>query len=394
MFALEPNADIPDIANAVNYLLANFSGSVSASNTTGQITGPQNAVVAYLYKYLAIKYADSFDGTLNFSDDPTNRTYYGLYNSDTSSESTDPTKYVWTPFTFGTTKFIWYVVTGGRQIQFSIQETRPNDSYKAAGLVSIDLDLDVNDIIQRIQDVSIEAGIADTNAQQALSILARIADSLELLVSNPRNELGVLSSQSSVNLATQVTGILTVPYGGTGRSTGTTAYSLVATGATATGVQQTLANGATTELLVGGGASALPVWTTATGTGSPVRAGSPTITGHPTIEGVTSTGATGTGKFVFDTSPTFVTPILGTPQSGNFSTGTFTWPIFNQNTTGSAAKLLNGANTYTFTGVDIPIGVNVGTYSSTLPTGTAASTNKWVEVIIDSTSWWVPIWLK
>lgn len=41
-----------------------------------------------------------------------------------------------------------------------------------------------------------------------------------------------------------------------------------------------------------------------------------TFTGHQTIEGVTSTGATGTGKFVFDTSPTFVTPLLGTPASG------------------------------------------------------------------------------
>ena len=394
MFALEPNADIPDIANAVNYLLANFSGSVSANNVSGQITGPQNAVVSYLYKYLAIKYSDSFDGTLNFSDDPTNRTYYGLHNSDTSAESTDPTKYVWIPFTFGTTKFIWYVVTGGRQLQFAIQETPPNDSYKLAGVPSIDLDLDINDIILRIQDVSIEAGIADSNAQEALSILSRIANALEMLVAAPRNELGVLSTQSSVDLSTQVSGILTVPFGGSGRNTGTTAYSLLATGTTATGTQQTLANGATTELLVGGGGGALPVWTTATGTGSPVRAASPTITGHPTIEGVTSTGATGTGKFVFDTSPTLVTPILGTPQSGNFSTGTFTWPTFNQDTTGSAAKLLNGANTYTFTGVDIPIGVNVGTYSSTLPTGTSASTNKWLEVIIDSTSWWVPIWLK
>lgn len=36
----------------------------------------------------------------------------------------------------------------------------------------------------------------------------------------------------------------------------------------------------------------------------------PTITGHPTIEGVTSTGATGTGKFVFDNSPTLITPKL------------------------------------------------------------------------------------
>jgi hypothetical protein len=34
-----------------------------------------------------------------------------------------------------------------------------------------------------------------------------------------------------------------------------------------------------------------------------------TFTGHQTIEGVTSTGATGTGKFVFDTSPTFTTNI-------------------------------------------------------------------------------------
>lgn len=36
-----------------------------------------------------------------------------------------------------------------------------------------------------------------------------------------------------------------------------------------------------------------------------------TFTGHQTIEGVTSTGATGTGKFVFDTSPTLVTPTIG-----------------------------------------------------------------------------------
>lgn len=44
--------------------------------------------------------------------------------------------------------------------------------------------------------------------------------------------------------------------------------------------------------------------TGATGTGKFVFDNAPTISGHPTIEGVTSTGATGTGKFVFDTSPT------------------------------------------------------------------------------------------
>ena len=49
------------------------------------------------------------------------------------------------------------------------------------------------------------------------------------------------------------------------------------------------------------------------------------------------TDETGSGSLVFATSPTLVTPILGMPQSGNFSTGTFTWPTFNQNTTGNAA---------------------------------------------------------
>ena len=80
---------------------------------------------------------------------------------------------------------------------------------------------------------------------------------------------------------------VTVAQGGTGRATSTTAYGLIAAGTTATGAHQTLAAGLTTEILVGGGVSALPVWTTATGTGAPVRA----------------------------TSPTLVTPALGTPSA-------------------------------------------------------------------------------
>lgn len=86
-----------------------------------------------------------------------------------------------------------------------------------------------------------------------------------------------LTNATGLPLSTGTTGTLSVTRGGTGRTTGTTAYSLVATGTTATGAQQTLANGATTQILVGGGAAALPVWTTATGSGAPVRATSPTL---------------------------------------------------------------------------------------------------------------------
>lgn len=46
--------------------------------------------------------------------------------------------------------------------------------------------------------------------------------------------------------------------------------------------------------------------------------------------------ATGSGSVVMATSPTLVTPVLGTPSSGNLANCTF--PTLNQNTTGSAAK--------------------------------------------------------
>lgn len=129
------------------------------------------------------------------------------------------------------------------------------------------------------------------------------------------------ATQSAITSAANLAGVGTitsgtwsgssidVAHGGSGRNTGSTAYSLLATGTTATGAQQTLANGATTTILVGGGASALPVWTTATGSGAPVRA----------------------------TSPTLVTPALGTPSGGNLANCTF--PTLNQNTTGTAAGL-------------------------------------------------------
>lgn len=48
-----------------------------------------------------------------------------------------------------------------------------------------------------------------------------------------------------------------------------------------------------------------------------------TFTGHQTIEGVTSTGATGTGKFVFDTSPTLVTPSLGVASATSLAMTSF-----------------------------------------------------------------------
>lgn len=61
--------------------------------------------------------------------------------------------------------------------------------------------------------------------------------------------------------------------------------------------------------------------------------------------------ATGSGGLARATSPTFVTPLLGTPTSGNLANCTF--PTLNQNTTGSAASLSVSGQTglITLTGI-------------------------------------------
>ena len=48
------------------------------------------------------------------------------------------------------------------------------------------------------------------------------------------------------------------------------------------------------------------------------------VTGHTTFEGVTSTGATGTGKLVYDGTPTLVTPVLGAATYTTLSGGNIT----------------------------------------------------------------------
>lgn len=141
-FSLDINPSQSEISEAINYLLSNFTANVYADDVSGQILGPTGNVVAYLYKYLAVKYADSFDGTLNFSDTPTNRLYYGLRNSDANIEPSSPSDYVWYQVTggFGTTKFFWFTVTGGRQVQTQISATKPADGYIQETGPAIDLD--------------------------------------------------------------------------------------------------------------------------------------------------------------------------------------------------------------------------------------------------------------
>lgn len=142
-FALDFNPTNSELSEAVNYLLGNFSTGVSSNSATGQIVGPSGQVIGYLYQYMAVKYADSPDGSVNFSNVPTNRLYYGLNNNNNPTESSNPADYIWYQASggFGTTKSLWYQSTGGRQIQFAVSVSAPDVGWVVDPGISIDLDV-------------------------------------------------------------------------------------------------------------------------------------------------------------------------------------------------------------------------------------------------------------
>jgi hypothetical protein len=193
------------------------------------------------------------------------------------------------------------------------------------------------------------------------------------------------SGAHNVTLTTTATTALTLPVsgtvystgttdvsiadGGTGRSTGTTAFALVATGTTATGAQQTLAQGTTAQILVGNGA-ALPVWTTATGTGSPVRATSPTLV-TPSLGVATATSINGATI----TSGTLNGSVTGTntgDQVASSGTGTV---ISLTNPLGYYGDMTtaNTATTYTTTGTTLGAFAVIRINAATQPAITGAT---------------------
>ena len=149
-FALDGNPSPSEISDAINYILANLSPQtppgqyvVNNNPTTGFVSNSVGTLLQYQYRYLDVKYADNPAG-LNFTDNPYGRLYFGLYNTDTVTESTDPNQYTWFQVTggFGGTKTLWVVTAGGRHASFAASQEAPdlNQNWRLVPVRSIDLD--------------------------------------------------------------------------------------------------------------------------------------------------------------------------------------------------------------------------------------------------------------
>ena len=144
---------------ALNYALSNLNtgnvtgnttipGNVLVANTTSNAisTYGSGTIIAYVNEFLNVRYANSGTGSSGFANSQANANYYGVFNTITSTNPgvSNPANYQWFQVTggFGTTKTLYYLCNGGRQVQLSATTSAPNSGYLPT-VNSVPIDLDV-----------------------------------------------------------------------------------------------------------------------------------------------------------------------------------------------------------------------------------------------------------
>ena len=170
------------VLDSVNYLLSNLNqtgnanvvipGNVLTANTVTGIVQTYGSTTLpptwFAYQWVNLRYATSPTGSTGFSTSPTNATYFGIYNSETATPSSNPAAYTWTEVAggFGTTKTIYYSSIGGRREQWIAAASAPSTDFLASTPgVAINLDI-----------VTTAAGLPGTRGPIAMAYVVTPSD--------------------------------------------------------------------------------------------------------------------------------------------------------------------------------------------------------------------------
>ena len=142
--------------------------------------------VGYQDQFIHIKYADDNQGA-NLSNTPAFKNFFGVYNSTSSTESVNPADYTWYEVSngFGSLKQLYYLVIGGRNIKFAVDENQPDYRWKVDAGLAIDIDITVplqtitfNEILdETISELNIASG-AVTAAKTNIAALDQVTGGL------------------------------------------------------------------------------------------------------------------------------------------------------------------------------------------------------------------------
>lgn len=144
------NSELDEFLLSLSRYVSDLDTGLSVNEGTGLIGSAVGNTLTFLQRYLHVKFANDNVGT-GFSDNQTNKLYFGLFNSDVITESLLHYEYSWVPATFGPSNKLWYKTLGGRQVQFFVGAAGPDAGFQEVTNPAIDLDA----VLANIADYSI-----------------------------------------------------------------------------------------------------------------------------------------------------------------------------------------------------------------------------------------------